>query len=226
MWTPVSVDFFSDPSVQIYMQISAGVALPLCIYLVFVYGWKACSKFLLVNGFRLAVLVTNICLVVSFFCIDIVVYTYETSHGTKLSQEDILLMYLLIHSYFALWRFFKYSNWELKVCELMICLFLGGILAFFRFMDQSTIHQYNLQIKTAVCQWASAYVVNCPFLYDYAIGFGLNQWQNRWIIYFLDRVWYFEVQAVSLTFFWILIENIFRMIKSTVCICLFFWRRK
>lgn len=226
MWTQISFDFSSDPVVWMYMQLLAGVAIGLCVPLVLAFGWKVCIKFLLLNLFRLAVFVGNTCLVVGFFCIDHVIYTYEMYQETKLSQEDTLLIYLLIHTYFSLWRCFRYSNWELKVCELMICFFLGGMLAFFRSMDQSSINQYNLQIKSAVCQWASVYVNNCSFLYNYAIGFALNQWHSKWIIYFLDKVWYFEVQAVSLTFFWIVIENIFRMIKTTVWFCLFFWRRK
>lgn len=219
-------ELISRPDVRVGMEITVGVVIPLCIYLCFALGFRVCFKHILKTCLQLTFFVLNICVVVDFFFIDLVIYNYEISHNTTLSKEEILQIYLFIHTHFAMWRSSKYANWEPRVCELLICCFLGGILAFVRSVNQDQINQYNLQIRGEVCQQASDYVNDCSDWYDWSIGFILKQWTTRWYVYFIDRVWYFEVQAVSLTFFWIVIEKSFKMIKSVVWFCLFFWRRK
>jgi len=218
----ISTEFFSDPVVQVWITIVAALASALLVILILKFGVVFMVRRVLWIGFWVAVYVLNFCVVVCFFLIDIISYTYETYYKVKIDQEDTLLIYLLIHFYFALWRCTNYRNWELQLCEIMISISVFSLLAYCKSMNEDTINEYKIWVKDSACQIAGNYVYNCPVVYDYSIGFVLNQWQKRWIIYCLDNMWYFEVQAVTLTFIWITIKNV----KSVVWFCLFFWYRK
>jgi len=221
MWnTTIITDYLYDPQHQTKLQISAVVAIALCVAITLGNGFKFWPRFFVWSVLKLVCFVVNTTVLGLFVGIDVLIYTYE------LSTEETLLLYLSAHVYFALWRCLKYRKWELIVFELWIFFILGGLLVACMHADEGVKKQWYTWLKNELCQYVGAFSSECSLWFDHAIGFGMYKWKTQWINDCLNKLWWFEINVAGLFYVYTAMEDFLGFVVSVIRFCLSIWLRK